>query len=53
MVMSFFKKSDNLFGLNSSRYFTRKYSDSNKNKTSNDDIAFEAEYYYKQVILNK
>ncbi|XP_076678322.1 uncharacterized protein LOC143374240 [Andrena cerasifolii] len=30
----------------SSRYFKRKYSDSNKNKTTN-DIAYEAEHYYK------
>ncbi|XP_076481032.1 uncharacterized protein LOC117157262 isoform X1 [Bombus vancouverensis nearcticus] len=34
--------------FNSSRYFTRRYSDSNKNKTSNNDIAYEAEYYYRQ-----
>ncbi|XP_029040854.1 uncharacterized protein LOC143305809 [Osmia lignaria lignaria] len=32
----------------SSKYLKRKYSDSNKNNVSNNDIAFEAEYYYKQ-----
>ncbi|XP_078032762.1 uncharacterized protein LOC144467722 [Augochlora pura] len=32
----------------SSRFLTSKYSDSSTNKTSNDNIAFEADYYYKQ-----
>ncbi|XP_017793526.1 PREDICTED: uncharacterized protein LOC108575281 [Habropoda laboriosa] len=33
--------------ITSCRYLKRRYSDSNKSN-SNDDIAFEAEYYYKQ-----
>lgn len=43
--------SESYNSFNSSRYFTRRYSDSNKNKTSNNDIAYEAEYYYRQVII--
>ena len=38
--------------LCSSRYFKRKYSDSNKNKTTNNDIAYEAEHYYKHQVIS-
>ncbi|XP_076240676.1 uncharacterized protein LOC143183123 [Calliopsis andreniformis] len=31
-----------------SRYLKNKYSDSSKNKASNDEVAFEVEYIYKQ-----
>ncbi|XP_076631640.1 uncharacterized protein LOC143346895 [Colletes latitarsis] len=36
------------YETSSFKYFKRKSSDSNNNKTTNDNIAFEAEYYYKQ-----
>ncbi|XP_017889440.1 uncharacterized protein LOC108630596 [Ceratina calcarata] len=32
----------------SSKYFKRRSSDSSKNQTPSDDIAFESEFYYKQ-----